>query len=85
MVVANILWNKLNSDYVWAFQEEYCKHNIPQELTLREVYLDECSWSVLGKIQENLKDTLIWDIMAEITDACGWYVANMLVEKWSKN
>jgi hypothetical protein len=75
-------WNKLNNRYFQAF---VLKCNIHHEGTWKKIYLDECYRSALVYIGENLKNILIWGMECKIIDACGQYVANMLVGKLSED
>lgn len=79
MVQSNIPWNKLENPAFREFLEKYCKRHIPNESTLRKNYLGKCYHERLTTIREKLCNRNIYIQVDETTDACGRYVANMLV------
>ncbi|XP_020295632.1 UPF0746 protein DDB_G0281095-like [Pseudomyrmex gracilis] len=64
---------------------EYTNQDIPDELTLRKHYLDECYNLAIENIQNNIGDNNIWISVDETTDATGQYIANLIVGKLCEN
>lgn len=79
MAQSNIPWNKLEQPAFRAFLEKYCNRHIPSESTLRKNYLQNCYQAHLDRIREKIGNNNIYFEVDETTDACGRYVANMLV------
>lgn len=84
-LASNIPLNKLNNRNLKGFLQKYCKNqNIPDESTLRKNYLPAIYQSVLEEIRNEIgNNSLIWISADETTDACGRYVANLLLGKLS--
>jgi Protein of unknown function (DUF 659) len=85
MLAANIPWNKLSNTSFRGFLEKYCGRVIPDESILRKKYLDGCNNSAIEEICESIGDSSIYVVVDETTDACGRYVANLLVGKLSED
>jgi hypothetical protein len=81
MLSANIPWIKLQNVKLRDFLEKNIGIKLPDETTIRKVHLNECYEEVKNEIQTSLKDCSIWIGVDETTDACGRYVANVLIGK----
>ena len=75
---ANIPWGKLQVPRLRSFLEDNLGIKLPDEWTLRNKYLDQCSDDVLDEIRKALSGHPIWISVDETTDATGRYVANVM-------
>lgn len=83
LMASNIPIYKVNNPAFKAFLQKYCgkEHNVPDESTLRKLYVPTIYETVLKNIQNDIGDELLWISTDETTDACGRYVANLVVGK----
>ena len=79
MVQSNIPLNKLRNSCFKSFLEEYCKMHVPDESTLRKNYVGSVYDETIQKIKELIGSHYIWFTVDETTDACGRYIANLII------
>lgn len=79
MASANIPFSKLNNPCFRGFLEKYTTCNIPDESTLRKLYLPRCYDDKLNKIKQSVQGNKIWVSIDESTDVEGRYIGNVIV------
>ena len=79
MAESNIPWKKLEQPSFRGFLEN-CNRHIPNESTLRKNYLIKCYQEHFNFIKHKIGNHSIYFVVDETRDACGRYIANMLIE-----
>jgi hypothetical protein len=77
-VAANIPFRKLDNPVLTKFLKDQCSKPIPSERTIRKHYLSKIH-DVFSKIKNIIGDNYIWFTVAETTDKCGRFIANLLI------
>lgn len=84
MLSANIPWIKLQNPKLRGFLEKNIGISLPDESALRRVHLQDCYEDAMKEIRSSLEGFPIWIGVDETTDACGRYVANVIIGKLDK-
>lgn len=79
LISADIPLSKLQNAEFRSFLEKYTKKSIPDESTLRKNYVDQVFQQTKNAIRKTIGDDLIYFQVDETTDACGRYIANLLI------
>ncbi|XP_016656871.2 uncharacterized protein LOC107882682 [Acyrthosiphon pisum] len=78
-IAANIPLNKLSNPIFRQFLETYMKNPIPDQTTLRKLYVDNIYNETMENIRSKLSSKRIWVSIDETTDFEGRYIANVIV------
>lgn len=78
-IAANIPLNKLSNSIFRKFLETYIKNPIPDQTTLRKLYVDDIYNETMENIRSKLSSKRIWVSIDETTDVEGRYIANVIV------
>ncbi|KAE9541774.1 hypothetical protein AGLY_003765 [Aphis glycines] len=78
-IAANIPLNKLSNSIFRKFLETYIKNPIPDQTTLRKLYVDDIYNETMENIRSKLSSKQIWVSVDETTDVEGRYIANVIV------
>lgn len=81
LAAANIPVATLHNPVLKSFLEEFCNKKVPDESTLRKNYLPQLYEKAIEEIRADIADHFIWLSVDETTDACGRYIATVLVGK----
>lgn len=85
LISCNIPLKKLNNVNMRNFLKKYCANQkVPDESTLRKFHVADIFNEVLNEIRQDIGENLIWISADETTDACGRYIANLIVGKLSQ-
>lgn len=79
LVAANIPLKKLQNPQLRGFLQKYCKQTIPDESTLRKKNVHSVYETVLEEIRASLGDKNFYIVVDESTDACGRYIAHLMI------
>jgi len=79
LVQSDIPLNKLQKDGFRTFLEKYCNRRVPDESTLRKNYVTAVFKESVQKIKKLVGNNNIWFTVDETTDACGRYIANVII------
>lgn len=79
MVASNIPFNKLQSKPFKSFLQKYTKQKIPDESTLRKIYLKNCFEHSLVEIRKQIENNYIYVMVDETTDPRGLYICSLIV------
>lgn len=78
-IAANIPLNKLSNPIFRQFLEMHIKNPIPDQTTLRKLYVDDIYNETMKNIRSKLSSKRIWVTIDETTDVEGRYIANVIV------
>jgi hypothetical protein len=79
LISANIPLNKLSNLKFRQFLEKYTKNHIPDESTLRKLYVDDIYNETIEKIRTHVANNRIWVSIDETTDVEGRFIANVII------
>ncbi|KAE9521523.1 hypothetical protein AGLY_018079 [Aphis glycines] len=79
LISANIPLNKLSIVKFRQFLEKYTKNHIPDESTLRKLYVDDIYKETIEKIRSQVANNRIWVSIDETTDVKGRFIANVII------
>lgn len=79
MISSNIPLMKLNNSMFRNFLQKYSGRHIPAESTIRKNYVDLVYRSCMEEIKKQIGNNYIWFCVDETTDACGRYIAHLMV------
>jgi hypothetical protein len=79
MIKSNIPLNKLQNSSFKTFLEKYCTRHIPDESTMRKNYVHSVYTDTIKEIRILIGNNYVWFSVDETTDACGRYVANLII------
>lgn len=80
LLASNIPLHKINNPTLKQFLKKYClNQNVPDESTLRKIYMPTICQHITEEIRNELKDNFIWISADETTDSCGRYIANLMI------
>lgn len=82
-MAANIPLNKLTNPHLKDFLQKHSKFNTPDESTIRKNVIEKVFTSTTDKIKKDIGDNYVYIIVNETTDACGRYIANLMIGKLS--
>lgn len=83
-LAANIPLNKLTNPHLKDFLQKHSKFNTPDESTIRKNVIEKVFTSTTDKIKKDIGDNYVYIIVDETTDACGRYIANLMIGKLSE-
>jgi len=78
-IAANNPLNKLSNSIFRQFLEMHIKNPIPDQTTLRKLYMDDIYNDTMENVQSKLSSKRIWITINETTDVEGRYIANVIV------
>ncbi|OXA53968.1 CGG triplet repeat-binding protein 1 [Folsomia candida] len=84
-ISAGIPWKKLQNPVLQNFLQTYTGRAIPDESTLRKNYLPQIYAEAIEEIRRDVGTNPIWLSVDETTDACGRYIANVLIGSLKKD
>ncbi|OXA64048.1 CGG triplet repeat-binding protein 1 [Folsomia candida] len=84
-ISAGIPWKKLQNPVLQNFLQTYTGRAIPDESTLRKNYLPQIYAEAIEEIRRDVGTNPIWLWVDETTDACGRYIANVLIGSLKKD
>ena len=76
---ANIPLKKLKNSVLKFFIEKYTDRKVPDESTLRKIYVPKCYSDVMQSIKTNIGNNYVWVSAEETTDAMGRNVVQVVV------
>lgn len=79
LIAANIPLNKLSNPIFRQFLETYTKNPIPDQTTLRKLYVEDIYNETMENIRSKLSSKRIWVSIDETTDVEGRFIANVIV------
>ena len=78
LLSADIPPHKLGNPAVRDFFKEYCKEALPDESTVRKVYIPAVYEEKMTELREVFKDQYLWASIDETTDEAGRYIVNVV-------
>ncbi|XP_050519824.1 CGG triplet repeat-binding protein 1-like [Daktulosphaira vitifoliae] len=79
LISTNIPLNKLSKVKFRQFLEKYTKNPIPDESTLRKLYVEDIYNETIEKIRNKVSNNRIWVSIDETTDVEKRFIANVII------